>query len=275
MGQHPYLYLRYPGFLSKALTLSYDDGVVADLRLMEILNANGIKCTFNLNSGLFGLGTRLPEDKIIGHYVASAHEIAVHGYKHLALSALQAPALIAEILEDRKNLEALTGAPVTGMAYAYGDFDDRVVSLLSDCGITYSRTVTSTRAFSLPTKPLLWDPTCHHNDPRLMELAKRFAEEKTYRDEPALFYLWGHSYEFDEKHNNNWEVIEEFAAYIGGREDIFYATNGEIMSYISAYNALVFDVDGKSVYNPTATDVYLHINEKDTVAKAGEVTALI
>lgn len=275
MGQHPYLYLRYPGFLSKALTLSYDDGVVADLRLMEILNANGIKCTFNLNSGLFGLGTRLPEDKIIGHYVASAHEIAVHGYKHLALSALQAPALIAEILEDRKNLEALTGAPVTGMAYAYGDFDDRVVSLLADCGITYSRTVTSTRAFSLPTKPLLWDPTCHHNDPKLMELAKRFAEEKTYRDEPALFYLWGHSYEFDEKHNNNWEVIEEFAAYIGGREDIFYATNGEIMSYISAYNALVFDVDGKSVYNPTATDVYLHINEKDTVAKAGEVTALI
>ena len=275
MGQHPYLYLRYPGFLSKALTLSYDDGVVADLRLMEILNANGIKCTFNLNSGLFGLGTRLPEDKIIGHYVASAHEIAVHGYKHLALSALQAPALIAEILEDRKNLEALTGAPVTGMAYAYGDFDDRVVSLLADCGITYSRTVTSTRAFSLPTKPLLWDPTCHHNDPRLMELAKRFAEEKTYRDEPALFYLWGHSYEFDEKHNNNWEVIEEFAAYIGGREDIFYATNGEIMSYISAYNALVFDVDGRSVYNPTATDVYLHINEKDTVAKAGEVTALI
>ena len=275
MGQHPYLYLRYPGFLSKALTLSYDDGVVADLRLMEILNANGIKCTFNLNSGLFGLGTRLPVDKIIGHYVASAHEIAVHGYKHLALSALQAPALIAEILEDRKNLEALTGAPVTGMAYAYGDFDDRVVSLLADCGITYSRTVTSTRAFSLPTKPLLWDPTCHHNDPRLMELAKRFAEEKTYRDEPALFYLWGHSYEFDEKHNNNWEVIEEFAAYIGGREDIFYATNGEIMSYISAYNALVFDVDGKSVYNPTATDVYLHINEKDTVAKAGEVTALI
>lgn len=275
MGQHPYLYLRYPGFLSKALTLSYDDGVVADLHLMEILNANGIKCTFNLNSGLFGLGTRLPEDKIIGHYVASAHEIAVHGYKHLALSALQAPALIAEILEDRKNLEALTGAPVTGMAYAYGDFDDRVVSLLADCGITYSRTVTSTHAFSLPTKPLLWDPTCHHNDPRLMELAKRFAEEKTYRDEPALFYLWGHSYEFDEKHNNNWEVIEEFAAYIGGREDIFYATNGEIMSYISAYNALVFDVDGRSVYNPTATDVYLHINEKDTVAKAGEVTALI
>ena len=34
MSYHPYLYLRYPGFLNKALTLNYDDGVVADLRLM-------------------------------------------------------------------------------------------------------------------------------------------------------------------------------------------------------------------------------------------------
>jgi hypothetical protein len=274
MGQHPYLYLRYPGFLSKALTLSYDDGVVADLRLMEILNANGIKCTFNLNSGLFGLGTRLPEDKIIGHYVASAHEIAVHGYKHLALSALQAPALIAEILEDRKNLEALTGAPVTGMAYAYGDFDDRVVSLLADCGITYSRTVTSTHAFSLPTKPLLWDPTCHHNDPRLMELAKRFAEEKTYRDEPALFYLWGHSYEFDEKHDNNWELIEKFLELMGGHDDIWYATNIEIYDYIDAYKRLQFSAKGDTVYNPSAIRIWFSINHEVVSVGAGETLKL-
>ena len=43
-----------------------------------------------------------------------------------------------------------------------------------------------------------------------------------------LFYLWGHSYEFDEKHNNNWEVIRAFAAYIGKRDEIFYATNGGV-----------------------------------------------
>ncbi len=276
MGHHPYLYLRYPGFLNKALTLSYDDGVAADLRLMEILGRYGIKCTFNLNSGLFGMGSRLTEEEIKEKYVPSAHEIAVHGYKHLALSALQDPALIMEILEDRKNLEALVGAPVTGMAYAYGDFDDRVISLLSDCGISYARTVTSTRAFGLPAKPLLWDPTCHHNDPHLMELAKRFAEDETvsYRGEPILFYLWGHSYEFDEKHNNNWEVMEKFAEYIGGREDIWYVTNGELWDYISAFHALIFSVDGETVQNPTSRDVYLHINGKDIVAPAGSCTQL-
>ena len=277
MGQHPYLYLRYPGFKNKALTLSYDDGVLADLQLMEILARHGIKCTFNVNSGLFGVRTRLTEEKIKEHYVLSPHEIAVHGYKHLAPSALTDPALIMEILEDRRNLEALVGEPVTGMAYAYGDFDDRVVSLLADCGITYARTVTSTRGFGLPTVPLKWDPTCHHNDPALMDLARRFAEDPKagYAGEPLLFYLWGHSYEFDEQHDNNWHVIEEFAAYIGGREDIWYATNGEILSYISAYRALIFDVDGRSVYNPTATDVYLHLNGKDTVTTSGAVTLLI
>ena len=277
MGYHPYLYMRYPGFLNKAVTLSYDDGVVADLRLMEILDRHGIKATFNINSGLFGCGTRLPEETIKEKYVASAHEIAVHGYKHLALSALEAPALIMEILEDRKNLENLTGAPVTGMAYAYGDFDDRVVSLLADCGISYSRTVTSTRGFGLPTEPLKWDPTCHHNEPRLMELAKRFAEDDSlsYRGEPLLFYLWGHAYEFDEKHNNNWEVIEEFAAYIGGREDIWFVTNGELWDYIAAYRALIFTVDGQSVYNPTSKRVYLHMNGKDIIAEPGICTQLI
>ena len=42
--------LRYPNGLAKALTLSYDDGVVEDIRLIEIMNRHGLKGTFNLNS---------------------------------------------------------------------------------------------------------------------------------------------------------------------------------------------------------------------------------
>lgn len=33
-----------------ALTLSYDDGVEQDRRLMQIMDAHGLKGTFNLNS---------------------------------------------------------------------------------------------------------------------------------------------------------------------------------------------------------------------------------
>lgn len=39
-------------------------------------------------------------------------------------------------------------------------------------------------------------------------------------------YVWGHSYEFD--NHDNWDVIEKFCAYMGNRNDIWYATNLEI-----------------------------------------------
>ena len=37
----------------KTVTFSYDDGTTQDIRLIELLNKYGLKCTFNLNSGLF------------------------------------------------------------------------------------------------------------------------------------------------------------------------------------------------------------------------------
>ena len=45
-----YRFLRFPDFRYKAVTLSYDDGVVFDKKLIQILDEYGLKCTFNLNS---------------------------------------------------------------------------------------------------------------------------------------------------------------------------------------------------------------------------------
>ena len=39
---------------NKAITFSYDDGVTQDIRLAEVFNKYGMKCTFNINSGLLG-----------------------------------------------------------------------------------------------------------------------------------------------------------------------------------------------------------------------------
>ena len=57
------MYMKLKDGKSKVLTLSYDDGVVQDIRLMEILNKNGIKATFNINTGLY-----LPEDTVREKY---------------------------------------------------------------------------------------------------------------------------------------------------------------------------------------------------------------
>lgn len=47
---------------------------------------------------------------------------------------------------------------------------------------------------------------------------------------PKLFHVWGHSYELAD--NDNWDIIERLAETVGGREDVWYATNIEICSSI-------------------------------------------
>ena len=64
-----------------------------------------------------------------------------------------------------------------------------------------------------------------------MELAKRFCEEE--KGDAKLFYLWGHSFEFERE--NNWHVIEDFLTYMKKFSDtIWMATNGEIVDYVTA-----------------------------------------
>jgi peptidoglycan/xylan/chitin deacetylase (PgdA/CDA1 family) len=195
--------LRFPDFKSKAVTLSYDDGVAQDKRLIAIMSKYGLKGTFNINGGMFGAEPtvdkgRMTADEALKLYTESGNEVAVHGYKHLSLAEVDSAVAINDVIEDRKTLETLFGKVIKGMAYANGSYNDEVVQILKLCGISYSRTVVSTEKFDLPTDWLKLPATCHHNNPRLMELAKQFVEEEKesyyWRRKPRLFYLWGHSY---------------------------------------------------------------------------------
>ena len=256
-----YSFLRFPGFRLKALTLSYDDGSVHDKRLVEIMSKNGLKGTFNINSGLFadkpGMW-RMTGEEAIALYTSTGNEAAVHGYKHLSLAEVDPAMAVSDVLSDRIALEKLLGRPVRGMAYANGSFSDSVVEILKNCGIVYARTIDSTENFDIPNDWLRLSPTCHHADPGLMDLAKQFLEEEPDRyfwsNTPRLFYLWGHSFEFAE--NNNWHIIEEFASYMGNRENVWYATNMEIYDYVKAYESLVASVNGKQFYNPSSKEVF-------------------
>ena len=257
--------MLFPGGKRKALTLSYDDGVLQDRRLVEMMDRYGVRGTFNLNSGLLNRRERMVIDGIdvdvstVGpeevRTLYRNHEVATHGVKHTALTGCGAAAL-REILEDRAALEALVPYPVRGHAYPFGCFDDEVLSMLSAAGICYARTTTSTHGFDLPKNFLTWDATCHHAEPELMTLAERFCGEEPLFGQPRLFYLWGHAYEFDM--HENWDVMERFLAYVSQyRNGIWMATNGEIFHYVSAWRRLAFTADGRRVYNPTDTELWL------------------
>ena len=266
--------MRFPGFKDKAVTLSYDDGPAQDKRLVQIMHKNGLKGTFNVNSGLLPQesGWHLTGAELFDLYTGSGMEVAVHGQVHLSLTNVDSAVAVNDVLQDRLALEKLFGYIVKGMAYANGLYDDNVVDILKMCGIEYARTVNSTESFEIPNDWLRLNPTCHHKNPKLMDLVKTFLEIKpdplrVQKYTPKLFYLWGHSYEFD--NDNNWNVIEEFAEAIGNREDIWYATNGEIYAYVKAFDSLRWAADGKMVHNPSGVDVCIFCNKKEYLVKSG------
>ena len=262
-------FMRFPNGATKALTLSYDDGVEQDIKMIEILNKYGVKATFNINSGcyseegkVFQPGTihrRMTHARALELYKDSGHEVAVHTYSHPWLEQLPPAMAAQEVIEDRINLEADYGKLIRGMAYPYGTLNDTVVEILKNSGIVYSRTTVSTGKFDIPTDWLRLPATCHHNAPNLMELAEKFVNMKVH-NHPKLFYLWGHTYEFEA--NNNWNVIEEFCEYISGKEDIWYATNIDIYDYIDAYNRLMWSADGSMVYNPTLVTLWFKFSRR-------------
>lgn len=276
--------LLFPGGKSKAFTLSYDDGVVQDRRLAELFRKYGLKCSFNLGSGVLGHrdarpgpgGKEIDVSKVSPEEVPQVyreHEICGHGLYHSALNSIGTPLAMYEIIEDKRRLEAISGSPLKMFAYPFGLYNDKVVELLALAGYQGARTVHSTHGFDIPEDFLRWDPTCHHDDEKLMELARQFVEGVSFG--PMLFYVWGHAYEFDGK--DNWQRIEELAEFMSRYADsVWFASNGEIIDYVNAYRRLEYASDGLMIYNPSAQDVFLRLERTPevTVLPAGKVTRL-
>lgn len=282
-----YKFLRYPGGKSKAATFSYDDGVRQDVRFAETLTKYGLKCTFNFNSftmrGNSGISVEDAKNVILG----KGHEIAVHGLNHKAEGTLRPIEGIREVIDNRIELENIFGMIIRGMAYpdsgityfTNGASYPAVKQYLTECDICYCRTLAGdNNSFTLPSDWHAWMPTCHHNNPKVLEWIDEFinldTSTKAYcaKRQPRLFYIWGHSYEFD--NNNNWEHLEEICKRISGKDDVWYATNMEIYEYVSAYNALIFSADLSMVRNPSCIDIWMDVDGKVICIKAGETVKI-
>ena len=224
----------------KAVTFSYDDGVTQDIRLIELLNKYGLKCTFNLNSELLSKkGMLIRQCKRIAHYkihtedvkhIYEGHEVAVHTLTHPNLTQCDDKEIIRQVETDRLNLSKLVGYEVVGMAYPCGGVnnDDRVANIIQkSTGVKYSRTITTNNCFDLQENLYRFNPTSYHLDfEKMMQLGREFLEFKP--KEPKVFYIWGHSYEMDYG-ADYWVKLEEFFKLISGKEDIFYGTNNEVL----------------------------------------------
>ncbi len=260
---------RFPGGKPKCFTLSYDDGNVADRRLVESINRYGVRATFHLNSGLLDTSNRISESEVRTLY--QGHEVSTHSATHPNLTAIPVSEALQELTRDRAKLEEISGGIVRGMSYPYGQYNDMLLSAMQSAGICYSRTTASTHGYGWPQNFLTWHPTCHHKEG--LEAARTFMQAPRIG---GLLYIWGHSYEFNR--DNNWELLEEICRTVttdGGEEwyqkadSVWLATNIEIYEYITAVRSLVVSMDGKIVHNPSATDVWVDAEGEPVQIPAG------
>lgn len=286
-----YRFLRFPGGKPKAVTLSYDDGWRSDLPLLKIINRYGLKCTFNINSGMMGKNEQslaMTADEIQKYILDAGHEVAIHGHKHMAPGLARPTDALQDMLNGRLNLEKRFGRIIRGMAYPdagitvmqSGTTYENIRSYLQNLGIVYGRTAGRDNGyFHMPSDWLKWIPTAHHDNPKLMEYVDSFLNThpdapETYSGAryPRLFYLWGHSNEFND--HDNWNVLEEFCAKMGGHEDIWYATNIEIYDYVQAFESLIISADGTLIYNPSLVTLWFRTDKKQYRIEPGQTMVI-
>ncbi|MBE6714404.1 MAG: polysaccharide deacetylase [Ruminococcaceae bacterium] len=260
----------------RAVTFSYDDGRIEDKRLVALFNKYNVKGTFHLcNPGFDGYFRHMigePEFVSPDEYntLYEGHEISCHGADHPFMKFTPESYVRRQISDNRVFLENICSYPVRGMSYPFSSLDDNVIRACVGEGMEYARTAAETGEFYLPADFMKWDATCHHSN-ITKELWERFLSPMRF-DFMRLFYVWGHSYEFySEEH---WEKLENDLKMIGGREDIWYATNIEIVDYVKALRALRFTSECHIVYNPSCIDVWISVDRKKVCIPGGKTVKL-
>lgn len=300
--QHSHVFLRFPGGRAKALSFTFDDGTVEDRWLADRFGELGLRGTFNLNSGLFPApGTDLSKLNIdiypvrdIQHRMTAQEaaealdrpyvEIASHGSLHADPTLLDTPSLLWELMSDRQTLEKLFSRPVTGYAYPQGAFNDRVTEAAQSCGFEYARTAFMSHSFGLPDDLMRLAPTCSYGEPApgnpsVTELAERFLSfvpttGMYYGTTMSQFFnIFGHTYEMNVCAGLK-DRLDTLLGTLSGRDDVWYATNLEVVRYVKAFNSLVWSADRSSVYNPGAQRIWFYCADGTASVAPGETISL-
>ena len=227
---------RFLNGKTKVFNVTYDDGVLQDVRFVALLNKYNLKGTFNLNSGLMEsefewthesgrVIKRLSKDKAVPLY--QGHEIACHTLTHPYMHDLSEQEILHELQEDKANLEKLFGREVKGFAVPFDYYSERIENCVRQCGFSYARISQESRSFAPQTDYFNWKATVFHTDPELEQLTRQFIESD---EELAIFQIVGHSYDLDVE--KLWDKIENVFRMIAAHDDILPMTTIEIVELL-------------------------------------------
>lgn len=238
----------YPGGKKKAFNITYDDGVLQDVRFVQLLNRYGLKGTFNLNSQLMeeefswthpnGMEVRrLSRRAVEGLY--EGHEVASHTLTHPYMHDLPEWEIMRQLGADRANLERLFGREVKGFAVPFDYYSSLIARSAELCGFEYARM----SEFSLSYRPCrdwyYWKTSVYHIMPELVPFVEGFLRTE---EELAVCQIVGHSYDLDTE--NLWDTMESICAAVAAKPDIWFCTNLELVRYLKAMEQ--FDGENRS-----------------------------
>lgn len=238
----------YPQGKAKAFQLTYDDGVLQDVPLVQLLNRYGIKATFNLNSQLMAEGfawthpngmqvVRLSPEAAKGLY--DGHEIASHTLTHPYMQDLSREELLWQMGQDRENLQKLFGREVLGFAVPFHYYDQQIADCAREVGFAYARTSDLTFGYTPCRAWYHWKTGMYHVLPEFGAYVEGFFASD---EELALCQIVGHSYDLDAE--NLWDTLEGICQRVAAREDIWCCTHLELVRYLQAMEA--FDGSNRS-----------------------------
>lgn len=226
----------FPGGKRKAFNITYDDGVLQDVRFVTLLNRYGVKGTFNLNSALMaeefawvhpnGMEVRRLSIEAARH-LYDGHEIAAHSLTHPDLSGLSDEELRWQLGEDKRRLEAIFQRPVEGFAIPFDYCDGRIAEIAKECGFSYLRTSQVTGDYSLSPDPYWQQAGFYHIQPGLADFVAGFLNTDR---ELAVCQIVGHSYDLDAE--NLWGTMELILAAVSSRDDVWLCTHAELVNFM-------------------------------------------
>lgn len=261
----------YPGGKQKAFNISYDDGVVQDIRFVELLNQYGLKGTFNLNSQLMRDGfvwthecgmeiKRLTEDAAEKLYVN--HEVASHTLTHPYMHELSEEEILYQMVTDRENLQAMTGKAVAGFAVPFTYYSDRIARCAQMAGFEYARISEEGQTFAPCRNWYYWKAGVLHWSEWMMD----FVDEFLYtREELAVCQIAGHSYDLDVM--NMWDTMETICRKVSRNDEIWPATNLELVRYLKAMDQA--EITAVSVANRSDQTLWFLIDGKTVKLEPG------
>ena len=252
----------YPGGRAKAFNITYDDGILQDVRFVALMNKYGLKGTFNLNSQLMEqefewvhpsgmIVKRLSKDAV--RHLYDGHEIASHTLTHPFLNDKTEAELLWEIGEDKRRLEELFGREVAGFGVPFHFYDEKIAECVRKCGFEYGRMSEETRNYSPWQNPFFWNCGIFHLAPELDEYVDAFFRTE---EELALCQIVGHSYDLDAE--NLWEKMECILSRMAGDDMVCSMTHLELVRYLRAMEQAVIGED--YIENPSGSTLWFQVD---------------